>query len=283
MIKSQSLEGYRFTNGNDLVVRVNLEIKPGETVDALPGNDAIIGYSPNDDAIFIEKGSLRTSSGDDLVLGVSAVDSGRGPDDRGHGIHNLNGTIRTGSGDDLVVGANSSRGRAGILTGGLIGTGNGDDVIIGAATLSSGIRVDRGGELNTGDGNDVITGIAVNVKFGSAVSVQGGKIDMGDGDDLLDVNAGGISGNGSIALGAGNDTFSGFTRSGTVQINGGKGDDLIVLADATYTVSIEQGMVSFSREEPVQAVLEVRNFEWVSFGGQTFAIADLQNQQVLGA
>jgi Ca2+-binding RTX toxin-like protein len=279
MIES-TLKGYKFSNGPNLVVVRNLKVQPAEIIDSLAGNDVIRGKSKTDNGIIIKKdGTILTSSGDDLVKGLSLVDSGRGPDDRGHGIHNLvGGVIDTGSGNDNVYGMGSSRGRAGILTSGLIETGAGDDVITGLGTLSSGIRVDSGGTLKTGKGNDTITGSSPNDQFGSAISVQGGNITMGAGNDLLDVKGGGIDGSGIIDLGKGDDTFSGFVHLGKVQIDGGKGSDLLALPNRSFVVTIFKGIVSFTNGN---RVLEASSFERVSLGGQNFSIPDLINEQVL--
>ena len=279
MIES-TLKGYKFSNGSDLVFVRNLAVQPAEIIDSLAGNDVIRGKSQTDNGIIIKKdGTILTSSGDDLVKGLSLVDSGRGPDDRGHGIHNLlGGVIDTGSGNDNIYGMGSSRGRAGILTSGLIETGAGDDVITGVGTLSSGIRVDSGGTLKTGKGNDAITGSALSDQFGSAISVQGGKIAMGAGNDLLDANGGGIYGNRIIYLGKGDDTFSGFVDLGKVHIDGGKGTDLVALPDGSFVVTIFKGMVSFTNGN---RVLEASSLEWVSLGGQNFSILDLLNEQGL--
>ena len=278
MTRYSTLKGYKFSNDPDSVFRRNLAVQPAEIIDSLAGDDVIRGVSQTDNGIFIDDGTILTSSGDDFVNGRSLVDSGRGPDDRGHGIHNLGGVIDTGSGNDNVFGINSSRGRAGILTSGLIETGAGDDVITGVGTLSSGIRVDSGGTLKTGEGNDKISGVALSGQFGSAISVQGGKIAMGAGSDLLDVNGGGISGNRMIGLGKGDDTFSGFVDLGKVHIDGGKGSDLVALKDGSYVVTIDKGMVSFTNGN---RVLETSSFEWVSLGGQNFSISDLLDEQVL--
>ena len=278
MTRYSTLKGYKFSNDPDSVSRRNLAVQPAEIIDSLAGDDVIRGVSQTDNGIFIDDGTILTSSGDDFVNGRSLVDSGRGPDDRGHGIHNLGGVIDTGSGNDNVFGINSSRGRAGILTSGLIETGAGDDVIIGLGTLSSGIRVDSGGTLKTGKGNDKISGVALSGQFGSAISVQGGKIAMGAGSDLLDVNGGGISGNRMIGLGKGDDTFSGFVDLGKVHIDGGKGSDLVALKDGSYVVTIDKGMVSFANGN---RVLQTSSFERVSLGGQNFSISDLLDEQVL--
>lgn len=280
MTRYSTLKGYKFSNDPDSVSRRNLAVQPAEIIDSLAGDDVIRGVSRTENGIFIDDGTILTSSGDDFVIGRSLVDSGRGPDDRGHGIHNVGGVIDTGSGNDNVFGFNSSRGRAGILTSGLIETGAGDDVITGIGTLSSGIRVDSGGTLKAGEGNDTISGVALSGKFGSAISVQGGKISLGAGNDLLDAKGGGISGNGKIGLGKGDDTFSGFVDLGKVHIDGGKGRDLVAFLDGSYVVTIDEGMVSFTNGN---RVLETSSFELVSLGGQTFSISDLVDQQVLSA
>ena len=103
---------------------------------------------------------------------------------------------------------------------------------------------------------------------------------MGAGNDLLDAKGGGISGNGKIGLGKGDDTFSGFVDLGKVHIDGGKGRDLVAFLDGSYVVTIDEGMVSFTNGN---RVLETSRFELVSLGGQTFSMSDLVDQQVLSA
>jgi hypothetical protein len=184
-----------------------------DTVVVVKGDDKVVNQG-NDK----HSGDDTSENNDDSITGV-------GTDGAINGIVNSD-VIDTGKGKDSITGQGIRQG-AGILNTGTIDTGKGKDSITGIGDSSTGVGIENEGIINTGNGKDEIIG------EGFIGILNNGTIDTGRGKDIVDALIGGFDGNGSVFLGRGDDTLSGF---GTGFFYGGKGTDTLILPLESYTV-----------------------------------------------
>ena len=170
--------------------------------------------------------------------------------------HSAAGNVRlttvdsTSEGDDVTVNAN-------ITTGGTITIEAGDDVV-----LAAGVTGQAGGIVAIhGDHGDIDAGAGVKVFLNGAIRADRLEVTTGDDGDLLEVRdvvvassdiaagagndivvitAGNTLGNGTVAMGAGNDHVTLFTA--VENVSGGEGDDtVLVKAGASITGQFDGG------------------------------------------
>lgn len=228
-------------------------VETGVAVDALAGNDEVSGEAKYYYGI-LNKGTINTDEGDDLVSGTSYYKSTSIPN---VGIGNI-GTIDTGTGNDIITGSGPSGIRNGFMGSwprfwekGNIITGIGNDTITGTSTYGDGILNLGVSIINTGAGNDTIKGTS---SVGEPRGIGNyGKIDTGRGNDTIISNGifnarTRIFGKltiGKIITGAGNDIIScisinndslrarGISNDGTIYTGAGK--DMVDSLRAGFT------------------------------------------------
>jgi hypothetical protein len=230
----------------------------GSSVDALSGNDTIMGiYSPDapypssgisngglietaagtdtlegdgNGGIF-NSGTIHTGASSDTVIGIA-----RGvPEeliDRGdfHGLTN-SGIINSGSGDDLIQGSAGYSTYDGINNTGAIYSGPGDDEVRGSSIYSIGIFNE--GKLRTACGNDRIIGSSESIAI---YNIAKGTITTGEGNDIIEANSNSdlpIYNAGLIDMGSGSDTLLTGTISNQGVIDLGDGNDRVI-SEAVY-------------------------------------------------
>ena len=186
----------------------------GTTIDALAGNDSIIGSSSGGSYNYgiDNKGSIDTGNGNDNINGSG---SGSNTGSIKLGIVN-NGTITTGAGNDSITGSydgfNYVGFSNGILNNGTIDTGEGNDTVNALVGGFGG-----SGTTNLGIGKDTLKG------FGS------GNFIGGDGKD-------------KILFGEGFYTISGGLINGIMNVTsfeaiGGASGGLFAFGNGTLTVN----------------------------------------------
>lgn len=170
--------------------------------DCPAGYNVIVGTPGNDTISRTSALPLRSTTGNDCILGMGGddtIDGGGGNDViiGGDG----NDTLKGSGGNDKIYGEAGND----TITGGggvdVMDGGDGDDAINGGAGKDTIYGGDGNDQLTGGGGNDVISG--------------------GAGDDVIDAGAG----NDSVQAGDGNDQVSG--GSGSDAIDGGNGNDVI--------------------------------------------------------
>ena len=193
------------------------------------GDDSLNGLGFGFAVGILNRGIISTGKGNDSLRGRSSVVAGilnRGIISTGKGNDSLSGStiegsailnygvISTGKGNDDVRGSAKERG---ILNWGVINTGKGDDSVSGTAF---GNGIENWGLIQTGKGDDSISVSGINLN-------NNGTIDMGSGHDLIQPS--GLTGEGFITLGTGNDLIEGIRREGFVNqiVDGGKGFDTV--------------------------------------------------------
>jgi hypothetical protein len=222
---------------------------------------------------FYNRGTLNTDDDNDIIMGICSEAEGNFNDEVNYlGFSNDEGIIDTGDGNDTIIGATNitpyitsggstfnSIGFSSYL--GIVNTGNGDDILMGTgqnagfsnwySTLATGngndmitgtgyVGVENENAVstfNTGDGNDTIIGNGIR---GAGIS-NNGVMDTGKGNDIIkgtniitDTDTGylaGISNHINLTTGDGNDTITGIGGTGIYNdgvINTGNGEDLII-------------------------------------------------------
>ena len=207
-----------FTSGDDVVVLSG----PGQTVNALAGNDTVTGadFAAGSDIIY-------GNDGNDILMGMAGNDTliGDGDDD----------TLEGGQGDDTLVGgtgndtASYQHATAGVASylmyTGLDTGGAGIDTLTGIENLTGSDHDDRlAGDasdnvLTGNSGNDVLKGKGGNDTFFGGFGDD--KIVGGAGNDVM---YGGAGNDVLIAL-AGLDTLNGGDNDDSLY--GGKDDDIL--------------------------------------------------------
>ena len=202
-----------FTNKSDIVVSTSgWEVLLGITIDALNGNDSIIGSSSGGSYNYgiDNKGSIDTGNGNDNINGSG---SGTG-NSSNYGIYNT-GSIDTGNGNDSITGSGSgsdSYYNYGIYSSGSIDTGEGNDTVNALVGGFGG-----SGTTNLGIDNDTLKG------FGS------GNFNGGDGTDKI------LFGEGSYTISDG--VINGIMNVTSFEAIGGANGGLFTFANGTLTVT----------------------------------------------
>ena len=209
------------------------------------------------------------------------------------GINN-SGTIDTGEGDDTISGSNTSNRGNGI---GFIGLDSQDNIAI---YNPDNIGIDNGGTIYTRGGNDSIISQGKFINYGDVflgddndlgddddtitsygVIYNSGRIETGNGNDsiIADTFYAGFDGLGSVLLGKGNDSITGF---GNGNFNGGQGVDTLQLTSGgSYTVVGKSGTaVSFTMGN---SVMNTSDFEIFIAGGTVYDLTELFNGQIIPA
>ncbi|SBO42112.1 hypothetical protein [Cyanobium sp. NIES-981] len=186
-----------------------------------PGDDSILGQSPNGTGLRVLTGSIDTGDGDDTIEGTRL-----GPIPTiflTPGIE-IGGEVRitTGDGNDLVIG----RGITGIQNSGLIRTGRGNDRVDALTGGFSGL----GGTL-LGAGNDTLAGFAA-LGFGGGVNA--GTFIGGKGKDKILLDNGVYTITGEILS---RPADGGSMRVRSFEKIGGINGGMFNFADGTLTVS----------------------------------------------
>ena len=202
-------------------------VNEGQVVQALDGNDMIVGHNPSGNlGIFLYKSTLHTGAGNDTV-------DGAGGD---LGIALYGGIVNTGDGNDLV---NGKGGYAGIYTNyddSAIETGSGNDIVLGTGG-AYGILTTIRSIIDTGTGNDVVTGRGESTDS-SGVYLYNSTITTGDGKDIVTDTGGAygleVRGGSAIETGNGNDVITGIGGYAGIgvfdagsRISTGAGDDTV--------------------------------------------------------
>ncbi len=284
------VEAISGTGGNDIILmnaNYTSDVQGGGiTIDGGAGNDIIQGGAGND--------TLIGGIGNDLISGLGGDDtiSGGAGDDRLYGGAG-NDTISGGDGNDFISG----------------GTGN--DTLSGGAgndtfSYSTGDGTDK---VDGGDGNDTLhiagsdTGSTFNINAVSIGGVNNLAVNIEAGSTANAATAG----NYEVATtnveewvidgGKGNDTFvvsgdlsgTGLATS-TITINGGAGNDLIVLdrgANNANRVVVDGGnnsdvgdsvKLDFKYTEITHVVATVHGFE-ITHNGVTDVFTNIENFQ----
>ena len=188
-----NLSGFLFTNRSDIANSLadGWIVNNAEMVNALAGNDVIVGDSSSEEG-FVNEGSIDTGAGKDTISGTCS-------DSSDEGIYN-EGTIDTVAGNDTIAGV----GGWGIINVGTIDTGAGKDAITGVGTD---LGINNVGTIDTGSGKDIVDALDGGF-FGT------GTTTLGSGKDTLKgFGAGNFDG------GAGRDKI--LFGQGTYVINGG--------------------------------------------------------------
>ncbi|MEB3317488.1 MAG: bluetail domain-containing putative surface protein [Cyanobacteriota bacterium] len=207
------------TNENDKLTGTEED----DVIDGLAGNDALSGLGGNDSLNGgIGNDTLYSDKGSDTINGATGFDYFRGDySDRSSGLTMTyepvsgNGTIIIGSEVDTLISIESFN-TGYMLSGGFTGT-NFNDVIIGTADSESlggiyGLYGLAGDDtISCGAGDDMVMG--------------------GEGDDVVN----GDSGNDELKGEDGNDRLQGSNHGKGEQdtLDGGRGNDHFILADAT--------------------------------------------------
>lgn len=265
---ASNLASATFTNKRDIVTGGFL-YQIGGTINALDGNDKIIGTSTDLDAVYrsqgqiiygvgLKGGSLNLQEGEDSIEGYASSDI---TSLRVYGIGVRGNTLDTGNSNDKVIGiskttADTAYGHGIIVTedGGKILTGNGNDQVRGKATGTcrnpvpnvsdpqriAGIFVYNflQNTINTGAGNDRVIGIGNNTgPYGEVAGIYlqaGSRIETRGGDDVVTGRA--------IRQGTRVNGFSGgglislgagndrLDGFGYIEAKGGKGNDTWILS-----------------------------------------------------
>jgi hypothetical protein len=225
----ESLQSFLFSRSSDEAVSLSGWFNQDGIVDALQGDDQIVGESAVDAfgvGVSNTRATIQTGSGADEIRG----------DGRFSGIFNFsNSLIDVGTGDDLIAGSGVNGPAITNQSASTILTGQGNDQITGMGRRYDGIyNLDRS-LINTGSGNDVIysrTGLG---SFSGFDLLNQGVISMESGDDILDALSRGFRGNGAVFMGFGDDIVRGL---GSGAFSGGQGVDTLTFKPGTY--SIEQ-------------------------------------------
>ncbi|MBD2438360.1 hypothetical protein [Nostoc sp. FACHB-110] len=215
---------------------------------------------------IVNTSSISSGIGDDLIIGVGKGGIGDGQGGDGIGISN-NSYINAGSGSDLIRGI------------GLGGLGN-------SASDGRGVGISNTGRINASCGNDQIFG------FGTTVGIEGNGVHLigiegGSGNDYFkarkingldasgnpidSTNQDGAITNIFISGGNGKDTFDlGF---GTAKLDGGRGDDILVLpviGSGTYSIGLPDVNGWFQITNTLSTnVFTVSSIEHIVSGGVT--------------
>lgn len=182
----QSNGGDPFTNEGATVVGMGGFASPGGS-----------GLLPAMDAAGIDRSTILTGTGNDVVMGRIHTEQTSGLDADGDGVLNA----------DVFLDASALAGGPGGFDGirnSLIDTGLGDDAVVGAASRSL---------IDTGGGNDAIL----------LDRVRSSVLDGGFGNDAIAVM--GLALDNSLRGGFGNDTLK-VTAGGGNRLDGGFGQDL---------------------------------------------------------
>ena len=226
-MKGMWLDDFSFTNNADKAISKTTGWSLYYTaIDTFSGNDTITGYSNRSDGIQLDKGTINTGDGDNIITGngkYNGIDL--------YGFRNDRSSINTGNGNDTISGTarDRSSGTGIDLYRSSINTGNGNDTITGNGNY--GIELYNNSSINTGDGNDTITGVGRE----SGIHIdKNSTINTGDGKDNVDALEGGFCGIGKTYLGAGKDTLRGF---GEGNFYGGTGKDKIFFDAGKYRIN----------------------------------------------
>ncbi|MDJ0795390.1 MAG: hypothetical protein QNJ51_00935 [Calothrix sp. MO_167.B12] len=181
----------------------------------------------------------------------------------------------------------------GIDSSSTVSTGNGKDIVVGEATaigiaeviaeVSANILpfTDESSTVNLNIFTEILTATEVNA---TAIGIRGGEYDLGNGNDIIRASATGVGINIGVQDvlingGRGNDTFE--LQSGTGEVIGGKGNDLLVLegsiTDYTFTaLDLNLGVnIQNSNNGTDLFVSGVEDFKFVADAGITYQYADL--------
>lgn len=179
---------------------------------------------------FSSEEGYQTGKGDDViavnyyVTGRSTIETYAGNDTVLVGTNIDHSTVNLGEGDNLLV-VGAANWVDGYITGGsVITAGSGNDHVYVRTNVNA-------STLDLGDGNNEIS-------IGGFVAGKTTVISTGKGDDVITVNSN--IDDSTINLGAGNDVLKvgGYITS-AAKINGGEGQDTLVLLGAKNTISLK--------------------------------------------
>ncbi|MBV6626096.1 MAG: hypothetical protein KI793_24705 [Rivularia sp. (in: Bacteria)] len=181
----------------------------------------------------------------------------------------------------------------GIDSSSTISTGNAKDIVVGEATAIGIAEAIAEASANISSINDESSTVKLDtfaealgtaVVNAEAIGIRGGKYDLGNGSDIIRASATGVGLNMGVKDvlidgGRGSDTFD--LQSGTGEVIGGKGNDLLVLegsmTDYTFTtLDLKLGVnIQDSNNNTDLFVSGVEEFKFVADSDITYKYADL--------
>lgn len=248
------------TGTTDAIVKTGSKsdvFRSGQSIQFWQGTSVVTGGG--DDAFIIDNTNPLTSSYlGDIMLVAGSMDTGEGNDLIEITVYNQN-TLFGSNDPGLEL-------RQGYFSPGILQMGNGEDKIV----------IDS-------PGNSYYSSSALGVNSGCT-------LDLGAGNDMVDLITGGMSINGRVDMGTGDDKFivrsvqgknGAWVQRGDYPldpiIDGGEGLDVIGVPDGTYTVSEDSEGVriwnGIGAGWELSVDITVKSFELVSGSNYSQAVA----------
>ncbi|MDJ0734062.1 MAG: hypothetical protein QNJ47_08280 [Nostocaceae cyanobacterium] len=269
-----------------------------QTVDVPVIATAVANASASSIAVGLNNSTpIETGNGADVIKGIGKAES-------------IATAIASAKAEAIIAAINNSNvdvsaaaiafaeaianaGAVGINNSSTISTGNGDDLVVGEATaigIAEALVEASANILPFNDASSTVTSntfietLAITEINALAIGIRGGEYNLGNGDDIIRASATGAGINIGVQDvviygGKGNDTFD--LQSGTGEVIGGKGDDLLILegsiTDYNFSgLDLNLGVnIQNSNNSTDLFVSGVEEFKFVADSGITYEYADL--------